>query len=350
MKQAFYKSDSGDLASLFGHIGNSDLILMVSNGSMFERHVKDLQARFPNIPSIATTGHFYGNTLREGGVGIVTMSGVRAVTGTLLSVGSMPLRCIKQFENDLSSVGGSGSNTVVIVFCTGNDSMALSTMHTALRKNNIQLMGGTAFEGKVACNGVIHEDALCYAIVKNNGGKVKVYKENIYYPLDDRRFIANKTDRNRYYIGELNGISAKQAYLNEFGITERQIQDQTFKNPFGKFNGKDIYIISLKEASGEGLCCYRQVNDSDVLTLLCAGDHKQIVKETIERIRGDFKNIQGIFSVNCIFRYMYFNNQNFTDEYLKMMSSLGCFCGFVGNGEHFNDQFINQSMSCVVFG
>ena len=350
MNQAFYKSDNGDLASLFGQIGNADLIIMVSNGSMFERHVKALQTRFPNIPSIATTGHFYGNTLREGGVGIVTMRGVSAVTGVLRYVNSMPLHDIKNFERDLSKVGGSGVNTAVIDFCTGNDSMALSTLHTVLQKNNIQLTGGTAFEGKVAYNGNIFEDALCYAIVKNNGGKVKVYKENIYYPLDERRFIANKTDRNRYYIGELNGRSAKSVYLGEFGITERQIQDQTFKNPFGKFNGKDIYIISLKEASGEGLCCYRQVNDSDVLTLLCAGDHRQIVNETIQKIRSDFKNVQGIFSVNCIFRYMYFNNQKFTDEYLKMMSSLGSFCGFVGNGEHFNDQFINQSMSCVVFG
>ena len=350
MKQAFYKSDSGDLPSLFGQVGNADLIIMVSSGRLFEKHVKELQARFPNIPSIASTGHFYGNYLREGGVGIVTLSGVKAVTGVLRHVSSMPMHDIRKFESDLSSVGGSGSNTVCIDFCTGNDSMALSSMHTALRKGNIQLMGGTAFEGKVAFNGNIFEDALCYAIVKNLGGKVKVYKENIYAPLDDRRFIANKTDRGRYYIGELNGKSAKSVYLSEFGITEKQIQDQTFKNPFGKFNGKDIYIISLKEASGEGLCCYRQVNDSDVLTLLCAGDHRQIVGETIGRIRADFKNIQGIFSVNCIFRYMYFNNQRFTEEYLKMMSSLGSFCGFVGNGEHFNDQFINQSMSCVVFG
>ena len=36
-------------------------------------------------------------------------------------------------------------------------------------------------------------------------------------------------------------------------------------------------------------------------------------------------------------------------QYLKEMSTLGSHAGFIGYGEHFNNQFVNQSMSCVVF-
>ena len=168
--------------------------------------------------------------------------------------------------------------------------------------------------------------------------------------MDDRRFIASGTDRNRYYIGELNGKPAKAVYMNEFGISERDISKQTFSNPFGKITGNEICIISLKEPSGNGLCCYRQVNDSDVLTLLNIGDHTEIAAETINRIRADFSSISGVFAVNCAFRYLYFKEHNFLGSYLQSMSKLGSFCGFVGNGEHYNDQFINQTMSCVVFG
>ena len=50
-------------------------------------------------------------------------------------------------------------------------------------------------------------------------------------------------------------------------------------------NGKDVCIISIKEVQGSGLACFRQVNDSDVLTLLELKDYKQIVAETIEAIR-----------------------------------------------------------------
>ena len=350
MKQAYYKSDSGDLKSLLGNLGSANLIIMISNGDMFEKHVAELHAKYPNIPSIGTTGHFYGSTLREGGVGVVAMSGVRAAAGVLRSVSSMPMRDIGEFEKNVHKVSANANNSVCIDLCAGNDAMTIASMNTVLKKSGISLMGGTAFDGKVSVNGTVYQDACAYAIVRNETGKVKVYKENLYRPMDNRRFIASGTDRSRYYIGELNGKPAKAVYMNEFGISERDISKQTFSNPFGKITGDEICIISLKEPSGNGLCCYRQVNDSDVLTLLEIGDHAEIAAETIARIRADFSSISGVFAVNCAFRYLYFKEHNFLASYLQSMSKLGSFCGFVGNGEHYNDQFINQTMSCVVFG
>lgn len=350
MKQSFYKSDSGDLNSLLGQLSGASLLMMITTNDRFEMHVKQLHTKYPDIPSIATTGHFYGSTLREGGVGIVALSGVKAATGVLRSVSTMPMRDITAFAENVRKVNANAHNSVCIDFCSGNDAMTIAAMNTVLKKSNISLMGGTAFDGKVAVNGEVHLDACAYAIVRNEGGKVKVYKENLYRPMDDRRFIASGTDRSRYYIGELNGKPAKAVYMNEFGISERDISKQTFSNPFGKITGDEICIISLKEPSGNGLCCYRQVNDSDVLTLLSIGDHAEIANETIGRIRADFSNISGVFAVNCAFRYLYFKEHNFLGSYLQSMSKLGSFCGFVGNGEHYNDQFINQTMSCVVFG
>jgi len=350
VKQSFYKSDSGDLNSLLGQLSGANMLMMITTNDRFEMHVKQLHTKYPDIPSIATTGHFYGSTLREGGVGIVALSGVKATAGVLRSVSTMPMRDIHEFENNVRSVNANAHNTVCIDFCSGNDAMTIAAMNTVLKKSNISLMGGTAFDGKVAVNGVVYEDACAYAIIRNEGGKVKVYKENLYRPMDDRRFIASGTDRSRYYIGELNGKPAKAVYMNEFGISERDISKQTFSNPFGKITGDEICIISLKEPSGNGLCCYRQVNDSDVLTLLSIGDHAEITADTMSRIRADFSNISGVFAVNCAFRYLYFKEHNFLGSYLASMSKLGSFCGFVGNGEHYNDQFINQTMSCVVFG
>ena len=36
-------------------------------------------------------------------------------------------------------------------------------------------------------------------------------------------------------------------------------------------------------------------------------------------------------------------------EYLRDMGALGNHAGLVGYGEHYNNQFVNQSMTCVVF-
>ena len=124
---------------------------------------------------------------------------------------------------------------------------------------------------------------------------------------------------------------------------------QTFKNPFGKINGKEICIISIKEVSGNSLACFRQVNDSDVLILLELEDYRETVKKTIGRIQRDFPSRSAVFSVNCLFRYKLFSGDGYMQDYLREMSSLGSHAGLVGYGEHYNNQFINQSMSCVVF-
>ena len=100
---------------------------------------------------------------------------------------------------------------------------------------------------------------------------------------------------------------------------------------------------------GDSLVCFRQVNDSDVLVLLELRDYKEITKETIEKIKKDFAKPSAIYSVNCLFRYKLFNNNNYMRQYLNEMGTLGSYTGFVGYGEHYNNQFVNQSMSCVVF-
>ncbi len=37
------------------------------------------------------------------------------------------------------------------------------------------------------------------------------------------------------------------------------------------------------------------------------------------------------------------------EDYLKTMSTLGEHAGLIGFGEHYNQQFVNQTMTCVVF-
>lgn len=72
--------------------------------------------------------------------------------------------------------------------CAGNDGIRSE-------KQKIQLTGGTAWEGLVCCNGQVYEDACAYALVKNESGRVKVYKENIYLRKDAVKHIVTKSDR-----------------------------------------------------------------------------------------------------------------------------------------------------------
>ena len=97
------------------------------------------------------------------------------------------------------------------------------------------------------------------------------------------------------------------------------------------------------------MVCFRQVNDSDVLVMLELGDYRATVKNTIQTIQRDFTKVSAVFSVNCLFRYLLFTQNHYMQEYLKDMEKLGNHAGLVGYGEHYNNRFVNQSMTCVVF-
>ncbi|MDE7320448.1 MAG: FIST C-terminal domain-containing protein [Lachnospiraceae bacterium] len=350
MRQFFGTSRHGNLKEAVQGLGHPQFIMLFSNDGQFDTHVKELEALYPGVPSIGCIGMSYDIRVVERGVSVIAfLDGVHAVANVLEQVSVMPVRYIRRMEEDMKKVDASQRDTVCIDLCSGNDACVLTTIHTALKHRNISLVGGTGDGGKVSANGRIYEDAVAYGLVKNLGGKVKTYKENIYHQMGNHRFIASGTDKAKYILGSLNGQPAKQVYQSILHIDEQQISTQTFKNPFGKLNGDDVCIISIKEVNGNALACFRQVNDSDVLVLLELGDYRAIVKETIGTIRKDFPKLSAVFSVNCLFRYKLFSEQHYMEEYLNDMRALGSHAGFVGYGEHYNNRFVNQSMTCVVF-
>ena len=350
MKQFFGMSQRGNLDEALQGLHAPQFIMLLSNENQLEAHTAALEKRFPGVPSIGCIGMCYQTGVVENGVGIVAFTdGVSAVAGVLEHASTMPVKYIQRLERDLQGLGGSGRDTVCIDFCTGNDACVLTTMYTALRQRGISLVGGTGGEGRVSANGRVYRDAVVYGLVRNLNGRVKTYKENIYHKMGDYRFIASNTDRANYILGSLNGKPAKQVYKSILHVTDEEILTRTFQNPFGKINGDDTCIISIKEVNGNSLACFRQVNDSDVLILLELGDYQAIVKDTIRQICQDFPRRSAIFSVNCLFRYKLFSEHNYMQAYLQEMAALGCHAGVVGYGEHYNNRFVNQSMTCVVF-
>ena len=350
MKQFVGISQNGSLEEAVTGLRDPQFIMLLSNNTQFETHVKDLERRFPGVPSIGCIGMCYQANIVENGVGIIAFyDGVSAAANVLEHVSDMPVKYIRRLERDMQSVGGSSQDTVCIDFCTGNDACVLTTICTILRQRDVALVGGTGGEGRVSANGRIYQDAVAYGLVRNLGGRVKTYKENIYHQFGNYRFIASDTDRANYILGSLNGRSAKQVYKNILHVTDQEILTRTFQNPFGKINGDDTCIISIKDIEGDALACFRQVNDSDVLILLELGDYQAITRNTIQQIMQEFPRRSAVFSVNCLFRYKLFSERGYMQTYLNDMGSLGCHAGLVGYGEHYNNRFVNPSMTCAVF-
>ena len=221
MKQFFGMSQRGNLEEALQGLHSPQFIMLLSNDAQFEDHVKALEKRYPGVPSIGCIGMSYQTRIVEQGVGVIAFfDGVTAAANVLEEVSSMPVKYIQRLERDMQKVGGSNGDTVCIDFCAGNDACVLTTIYTALRKRGISLVGGTGDKGKVSANGRVYQDAVAYGLVRNQNGRVKTYKENIYHQLGDYRFIASDTDRANYILGSLNGKPAKQVYkslLHEIG-------------------------------------------------------------------------------------------------------------------------------------
>ncbi len=265
MRQFFGTNQNGDLKEAVRGLQNPQMIMLISNQGQFEGHVKKLEELFPKVPSIGCIGMGYSSRMAERGVSVIAFQGVSAVANVLEQASLVPVKYIGRLKQDVEAVNGSQKDTICIEFCSGNDACVLTTIHSVLKHRNISLVGGTGDAGMVSANGQIYQDAVAYALVRNPNGKVKAYKENIYRQMGNYRFIASKTDKEKYILGELNGRSARQVYQEILQVSEQQILTQTFKNPFGKLSGNDICIVSIKEVNGNALACFRQVNDSDVL-------------------------------------------------------------------------------------
>ena len=192
--------------------------MLLSNDRQFDDHVKALEQRFPGVPSIGCIGMCYQIGVTENGVGVIAFSdGVSAAANVLEQVSVMPVKYIQRLERDVQTVGGSGLDTVCIDFCSGNDACVLTTINTVLHGRNIGLVGGTGDQGRVSANGRVCRDAVAYALVRNQNGRVKTYKENIYHQLGSYRFVASDTDRANYILGSLNGKPARTPSASSTG-------------------------------------------------------------------------------------------------------------------------------------
>lgn len=352
MKQTYGMSNSGNLPEAVQNIREPKALLLMTNEANFEKHVEELQNLFPDVPSIGCVGMSYvGEKTCEKGVTVIALSeGIEAVSNVIENLSTMPVKYISRLIEDVSRIQANSQNTVVFDFACGHDDKLLTTLNSYLSKKNISLVGGTGDCNKVSVNGKIYTDACAYLILKNTSGKIKVYKENIYRP-GDKRFIATKTDRSRNLLIEVDGKSAEQTYLNALGISREAVQNQTFQNPFGHIYGDEVYLISVKDVvSGGAMECFRTVNNLDVLTIMEIEDYREVVQHTIAQIQSDFGNrISAVLSVNCLFRYLLFNEEKYWNDYLRNMNTLGNHAGVVGYGEHYNTQHVNQTMCCVVF-
>lgn len=340
-------------------VTNPSLIIFAAGYDIFKEAAKEIKARFPDSHSIGVIGtHLTDGKVSEGGVAAAAFGDeARCITGVIEGLSASPAIELPKIKQYLRVLEPGKDNSVCLEYCTNNEGRLVTTMNAALEGAGVHLAGGTAFGAPngspslVARDGEVYEDACVYAFIRSKTGKIRVYKENIYYKDKDTPYhFATKVDTASNALYELDGRPACDVYSEELGIPKDSIIGNVFKNPMGRAIGDDVSISSMRElAPGGGLYNYKQINRVDCIYFLKLGDYKQIGEKTRERILNDCARPSFVFSVDCIYRYLLYKQDGYFDTYAQEMAGLGRHFGTVGGGEQFNNQHVNQTMVCAVF-
>lgn len=353
MKQFVGYSLSGNCNEALSGLDNPVAIVFIAGKECFENAVYEIATRYPGVETIGCVGQSYAKDIvnLEGLTVIGFYGNAKSVGGVIENVGTMPLMSIKDFHSKVEMIGTTNNDTVCLDFTCGNDAQLVTTLNIELQKKKISLVGGTAWEDTVSYNGKVYHDAAVYLLLKNLDGKICTYRENIYEAHESNlRFIATKVDTEKSVIYELDEKPVRKVYMETLGVSEQDIPDQTFINPLGRYIGNELYLISLKSKVGnDGIECYKKVNSMDIITLMQLKDYAKINDETIADMKRDIEKPAGIFTVNCIFRYLLFEQKNYMQTYLSKLDKVGMHAGLIGLGEHYNIQHVNQTMSGFVF-
>ncbi len=347
------------VAEVTAKAGAPNLLVLLSSYEQQKEASELISQQFPGVPLIGTStiSYFESESSDSRMLLIAFGSDVDAQVGILRNLSTAPLLDIAAMEEKVRKIQAGDRNTICLEFCTNDEERLVTTMNVALEHAKIPIVGGTIFgypDGATPyamLNGVLYENACCYALIKNKSGKIRTYSENIYGPMEcGKTHIATKVNGANKELISLDGRPAADVYCQDAGVSRNELVNNVLTNPLGRVVGEEIFITSPYAIGGNGsLINYKKVNENDTIQVLELKDYDAIGAETRATIRGENKKISFIFSVNCIYRHLLYTNRGYLTEFLTDMKSVGPHIGIVGGGEQYKKQHVNQTMVCAVF-
>lgn len=334
-------------------------ILFYAPYDKLEEAAVEIRKRYPDVPSMGCIGtKIVNGTSNDNGIVVVGFfDDVRIQADVITEISKCSIVCASQIMEKVQLIKAGAEDTLCLEFCTGNEEVLVTTFTSCLNSTGIKLVGGTMFgtpEGKnaiVALNGRVYEDACVYALIKNNTGRIKVFKENIYKKAENSKpHYATDVDTASRTLKTLDDRIAADVYSSELNIPRNKIIGNVFWNPMGRVVGDEVYITSMKELlPGGSITNFKRINKNDCVYFLELDDYKNKEAETRKLIMDSVQHISLVLSVDCIYRYLFYQQEGYFENYISDMASLGKHVGLIGGGEQFNNQHVNQTMVCAVF-
>lgn len=231
------------------------LILFFSAVENFERYTELIYQKFPEsicmgATTIAAFSRDGADKTALKAVGIE--SGIKCSADVLEDVDKYPIRYVERVKRCVDEVRDT-RNTICLEFTTAllcAEESVLATLNTVLLDKKIPVFGGTAGDAgtatgtKVSLNGRVREKSSVFAIIHNEGGAVKIFRENIYKPITGNVLTATKADGQKRTVYEYNNQPAVKVFAQELGVAESQVSNHFDTNPLGRIVGEELYITA----------------------------------------------------------------------------------------------------------
>ena len=341
--------------------GKPKLILAFSGVDQFEECHKELAARFPD--SVVMGASTYVGLCADGAfknqlLVLAIEDGIDCYADVLEDADKYPLRYVNRVKQCVNKLGNT-QNSVCIEFSSaflGCEESVLATLNSVLQGKNIPLLGGTAGDdcsGKrtfVALNGRVWQNAAVFVLLRNKGGKIHFYRENIYCPTK-HQFVATKVDIEKRIVYEYNRRPAAQCVAEALNTTVDGLSKYLDSYPMGRLVGDEMYITAnCAVAERQGMMYHARVYNDARMALLEPRDYKEIVRQTRQQIQKDVKGKTLTIMVHCLARSLLFEGDGYLDTFAKETGrEIGAYIGFSGYGEQLNQQHFNQTMALAVF-
>lgn len=339
---------------------NCTFIIYCADDKRFGEISEKLHEKLPDTQMIGTTGFMFNEkgSFADGisAVGFLDNE-VEVHTGVLRHADTCPMKYLPDLANAVGKIKSKYKNNICFECSTGYEEKIVSTMKICLEEAGIRLIGGTAGNTvpdgpkHVACNGEVLTNSTVYAVIGSKMGKIEIFKENLYHARNITHAVT-KVSPDKRTIYEIDGRKAMDVYEEELGYNKSTVENGVFKNPLCRIVGADSYITAIFSFNPDrSISTYKNILDNDVIAFTeIDQEYQQFITDNMKKLTASH-TVAGILSVNCILRYLYFENNHYTSAYADMMKSMskGCHWGVVGDGEQYIEQHINQSMVCVVF-
>lgn len=361
--KTIYKSGNADqiVSEVAAELSQCSFLIFCADDARFAEISKKLHNALPNAKIIGTTGHMF--TPEDGfdkGLSAIgfTDDEVEVYVGTLRRIDTCPIKYVPGLIWSAQVIKEKYPNSVCFEFTTGYEEKVVSTMKVSLEQVGMELVGGTAGnttegeEKKVSCNGKVLTNCAVYAVIGSKIGKIKVYKENLFHARK-KTHIVTKVSEDKRSVLEIDGIKALDLYEQENNYTDATVNDGVFKHPISRVVGSENYISAIFSFNKQdrSITLYKncQVNDMISFTDIYE-DFKIFIRDNMNDIKNN-NHVEAVVSVNCILRYLFFENMNYKKEYASIMHDTANkkHFGMVSDGEQYIEQHINQSMVCVIF-